>query len=515
MSNPMNWTKQQIVAQCLFPKLSTEEFFTNPDYKHEIIRLVELGVGGFCIFGGDTVQVEQMTNSLQNMSVVPLLFAGDFEFGLPMRLSEGTEFPHAMALGQNLDSDTSFKISTAISKEVKSVGVKWNLAPVCDINSNPSNPIINIRSFGETPELVSENVVKFIEGSRTVNVLTCAKHFPGHGDTLSDSHIELPAVTKTLEDLEKFELIPFQAAIATGVDSIMVGHLYVPAMSNNLLPTSLSPKVYSYIRDEMKFRGLIVTDALDMKSITKIRNSSDATIDCLLAGADIALMPENASEAIAGLIERAENDEKLVENCFESSKRIITAKRNAKLIPLFATLESTKQIFTDHLNLALNVAYKALQIKIDKPIIPIADDVNLAGIAFLQQDKDLRTATRFFTMLSQAIENDCDFAFVSDTITDGDLSAIKDGIKDAKILIFAVFIKAVSYDGRTDLITKAKEIFDKLSAGKDTIVIFLGNPYFGEIFDSSVKIWTYSDSFPSLASVVIELSGRKEALKLL
>lgn len=511
----MNWTKQQIVAQCLFPKLSTEEFYSSPDYKQEVLRLVELGVGGFCVFGGNTVQVEQMTNSLQNIATVPLLFSGDFEFGLPMRLSEGTEFPHAMALGNNSDPDASFKISVAISKEVKSVGVKWNLAPVCDINSNPSNPIINIRSFGENPKLVSENVVKFIEGAHSTDILTCAKHFPGHGDTLSDSHIELPAVTKTLEELEEFEIIPFKAAVDAGVDSIMVGHLYVPSMSNNLLPTSLSSKVYSYIRDELKFRGLIVTDALDMKSITKIRNSAEATIDCLLAGADIALMPENAIEAATALIERVEIDEKLYENCFESAKRIVATKRKAKLIPLFATLESTKQIFTDHLNLALNVAYKALQIKLDKPIIPIADDVNFAGIAFLQQDKDLRTATRFFTMLSQAIENDCDFAFVSETITDSDISAIKDGIKDAKILIFAVFIKAIAYDGRTDLITKAKEIFDKLSAGKDTIVIFLGNPYFGEIFDSSVKIWTYSDSFPSLASVVIELSGRKEALKLL
>jgi beta-glucosidase-like glycosyl hydrolase len=515
MSNPMNWTKQQIVAQCLFPKLSTEDFFTSPDYKQDILRLVELGVGGFCIFGGNMEQVEQMTNSLQNIAAVPLLFSGDFEFGLPMRLSEGTEFPHAMALGNNLDTDASFKISAAISKEVKSVGIKWNLAPVCDINSNPSNPIINIRSFGENPESVSANIVKFIEGARSVNVLTCAKHFPGHGDTLSDSHIELPAVTKTLEELEGFEIIPFKAAVGAGVDSIMVGHLYVPAMSNNLLPTSLSAKVYSYIRDEMKFKGLIVTDALDMKSITKIRNSADATVDCLLAGADIALMPENAIEAAIALIERAEIDDKLYENCFESSKRIVAAKRKAKLIPLFATLEGTKQIFTDHLNLALNVAYKALQIKVDKQIIPIADDINFAGIAFLQQDKDLRTATRFFTMLSQAIENDCDFAFVNETISDSDLTSIKDGIKDAKILIFAVFIKAVAYDGRTDLITKAKEIFDKLSGGKDTIVIFLGNPYFGEIFDSSVKIWTYSDSFPSLASVVIELSGRKEALKLL
>lgn len=515
MSNPINWTKRQIVAQCLFPRLSSDQYFNDADYKNQILKFAELGVGGFCVFGGDTLQVEQMTNSLQNIAEIPLLFCGDFEFGLPMRLIEGTEFPHAMALGNNDDAEVSFKISKAISKEIKSVGIRWNLAPVCDINSNPANPIINIRSFGENYDEVSENAVNFIQGAQSENILSCAKHFPGHGDTLIDSHIELPAITKTLSELEQFEIIPFKEAIQVGVESIMVGHLYVPAMSNSILPASLSPSVYNYIRNVLSFNGLIVTDALDMKSITNIRNSAEAATDCLLAGADIALMPTDALQALEGLFDKIEFDDELFKNCLESTKRIIAAKRKAKLIPLYATLENTKSIFTDHLNLALNAAYKALKIKKDKAILPIEDGINFAGIAFLQQDKDLRTATRFFTMLSQAIENDCDFGFVNETLSDSDLSSIKSGIKDAKLLIFAVFIKAVAYDGRTDLFQKAKDIFEKLGNGKDTIVVFFGNPYYGDIFDSSVKIWTYSDSFPSLASVVIELSGRKEALTLL
>lgn len=515
MSNPNNWSNRQLAAQCIFPKLETEKYFDSSDYRKRVFELVNIGVGGFCIFTGNTVQVEHMVNELQNIAEVPLLFMGDFEYGLPMRLSEGNEFPHAMALGNSTERNATFKVAHAIAKEVKSIGVQMNLAPVADINSNPLNPIINIRSFGEKPELVAKNVTDFIKGSKSVGILTCAKHFPGHGDTIDDSHIKLPTVSKTLSELEEFEIIPFKKAIEAGVDAIMVGHFFVPAMYNNTYPASLSWKVYNCLRQKLGFEGLIITDALDMRSITSIKSSVNASIECITAGADIALMPEDALQALNAAISEADTNEVFRQSCFKASKRIIIAKRKANLIPRYAVLETSKQVFTEHLNIALNISHKALKINNNNAVFPIAENVNFAGIAFLQQDKDLRTATRFFTMLSQAIENDCDYGFVNDNLSSDDLILLKNGIKDAEILVFAVFLKAVAYDGRTDLYMRAAEIFENLSQGKKSIVIFFGNPYFADVFEADAKIWTFSDSFPSLASVVIELSGRKEALNLL
>ncbi len=515
MSHPNNLNNRQLAAQCIFPKLDTEKFFEMPEYRSHVIELINLGVGGFCIFSGNTVQVEQMVNELQNIAELPLMFVGDFEYGLPMRLSEGNEFPHAMALGNSTGHNTTFKIAQAISREIKSLGLHMNLAPVADINSNYLNPIINIRSFGDNPEIVSKNVVEFIQGSRSECILSCAKHFPGHGDTIDDSHIKLPTVAKSLSELEEFEFIPFKTAIEAGVEAIMVGHIFVPAMYNHTYPASLSKQVYDFLRLKLGFTGLTITDALDMRSITSIKSSGQATIESIRAGADIALMPEDAITAVNTAITEVDLDESFRQRCFNAAKRIINVKRKANLIPRYAVLETSKQVFTEHLNLALNVSHKALKIKNEKRVFPLSENVNFAAIAFLQQDKDLRTATRFFTMLSQAIENDCDFGFVSDKLLPEELNSMKDGIKDAKILIFAVFLKAVAYDGRTDLYIRAADIFEKLNSGKKTIVIFFGNPYFADIFEADAKIWTFSDSFPSLASVVIELSGRKEALTLL
>jgi beta-glucosidase-like glycosyl hydrolase len=205
-----------------------------------------------------------------------------------MRLTDGTSFPHHYALGKA--NNYTEKIANAIAKEMKSIGIHWNLAPVCDINSNPKNPVINIRSFGEDKNIVSKNVVDYINGLHKENIISCAKHFPGHGDTETDSHTAFPVITKSLQELEQNEMIPFVEAIKSGVKSIMLGHLIVKSISE--LPMSLSNEAVKYLRNKLNFNGLILTDALDMQAITDTYGD-DAPLLAFKAGVDIILMPEN------------------------------------------------------------------------------------------------------------------------------------------------------------------------------------------------------------------------------
>ena len=300
MSRFTNWTNKQKAAQCIFPRLNINSFIEDNNYKKTIIDIVKIGCGGFCIFGGDVESVTKIVVELQLYAEVPLLFCADFENGLQMRLTDGTSFPHHFALAKT-DNYTE-KVANAIAKETKMLGIHWNLAPVCDINSNPQNPVINIRSFGENKNIVSKNVVNYINGLHSENIISCAKHFPGHGDTQTDSHQSIPIITKTLQELEQNEMVPFIEAINNGVKAVMLGHLVVKSISD--MPISLSKESVKYLRDKLNFKGLILTDALDMQSMIDIYGS-DAPILAFKAGVDIILMPENpilAIEQIANLL---------------------------------------------------------------------------------------------------------------------------------------------------------------------------------------------------------------------
>jgi beta-glucosidase-like glycosyl hydrolase len=512
MNQTERWDIGRIAAQCIFPRLETDKFVESSEYKKNIHSLVKFGVGGFCIFNGDPNQVEIMIQELQSLSETPLLFAADFEYGLPMRLTEGTSFPHAMALGKTLKPENSKLVGKAIAKEAKALGILWNLAPVCDINSNPDNSIINIRSFGEDAEIVSEHSAAYIEGTQGEKVVACAKHFPGHGDTEIDSHLELPAINNNIDKLYSLELKPFESAISAGVKSIMLGHLSVPAIDNSGLPASLSKVVVKFLREALKFNGIIITDALDMNAITSRFNDNEAVLMALKAGNDIALMPMNPVEAIKYLTEIAENDIELSIHLKKSAEKIYNLKRWCGLIPQFLLLTEKKQIFIEHMKMALRFAYQALEFDGDLKLIPIPDKISFAGFAFLQRDNDLQNASRFFTMLSQATENDCDYAFVDDSITIEQINDYKEGIKDSDLLIFGLFYRAVAYHGSITISENILNAINEIAGNKRKIIILFGNPYIKKELKSDLFISTFSDSFASLAATVVALTGRKEAL---
>ena len=211
-----------------------------------------------------------LANELQGRARVPLIIAADFERGTAMRLAEGTSFPQAMGVAATGQPEDAREVGRITAVEARAAGVHWIFAPSADINSNPANPIINTRSFGEDPQRVAKFVTAFVRGVQENGALATVKHFPGHGDTNLDSHLDLPVSHATRERLDNVELVPFRAALKAGVRSVMTGHLAVPALEpDRTLPATLSPRIVAgLLREELGFAGLVVTDAMDMAGVT-------------------------------------------------------------------------------------------------------------------------------------------------------------------------------------------------------------------------------------------------------
>ena len=295
--------------------------------------LQQLGVGGVILLGGSAGELAMRSQQLQDWAKVPLLIAADIEEGVGQRFAGATWFPPPMAIGtvafENSDKAQLYaeQMGAITAQEALAIGINWVLAPVVDVNNNPLNPVINVRAFGETPEAVSLLASAFIRGAQQYPVLTTAKHFPGHGGTATDSHLDLPVLPHTPPRLATIELPPFKAAIAAGVDSIMSAHLLIPAWDEQL-PATLSERILTeLLRKYLNFDGLIVTDALVMGAIANRYGSGEAPVMAVEAGADILLMPVDPEEAIQAVCDAVVAGRISRERIQASVERIWKAKR--------------------------------------------------------------------------------------------------------------------------------------------------------------------------------------------
>src|SRR5580693_4287493 len=291
-------TLDEKVGQLIFATYHGSFTATDAPAYTEMMRDVEkLHVGGFInitqssplgIVKSQAYPTAALTNQLQAKSRLPLVIGADFERGTAMRLDEGTSFPTAMALAAAGNPKDAYTMGKITALEARAVGIQWIYAPDSDVNNNPDNPIINTRSFGEDPARVSEYVTAFVRGVEENGGLATAKHFPGHGDTASDSHIDLPVIHADRDRLDKLELVPFRAAISAGVGSVMTGHLSVPSLEPDLnTPATLSSHILTdLLRHDLHFQGLVVTDAMDMGGITVRYAPGEAAVRAVLAGAD-------------------------------------------------------------------------------------------------------------------------------------------------------------------------------------------------------------------------------------
>ena len=297
----------------------------NPN-KQKILKIVsDDHVGGFLFSGGMAHNQAYLTNMAQKSSAIPLMITFDGEWGLSMRLKNLPTFPKNEALGCVQDDRLIYEYGQEVARECKIMGIQVNFAPVADVNRNPNNPVINVRSFGEEPINVAEKVVAYSEGLESCGILSVAKHFPGHGDTNVDSHKALPILNFTRERLDSVELYPFLHYIRAGLGAVMVGHLEVPVLEeNSLFPASLSKNiVYDLLTEEMQFQGLIFTDALAMKSVS---NDAHVCLRAFQAGNDMVLAPANISAEINDVIRGVQSRELTYEEINEKCRKVLTYK---------------------------------------------------------------------------------------------------------------------------------------------------------------------------------------------
>ncbi len=294
--------------------------------------LTQLNLGGAILLGGSAIEVKARSQQLQSWAQIPLFIAADIEEGVGQRFPGATWLAPPMALSEiaNQDLDLAVKYARGMgaitAQEAIAIGINWLLAPVVDVNNNPDNPVINIRAFGEDSEIVCQLTTAFIEGAKSYPILTTAKHFPGHGDTATDSHLDLPNIPHDNSRLTRVELPPFIKAIAAGVDSVMSAHLTIPAWDREY-PATLSEKILTgKLREELGFEGLIVTDALIMGGVTKYATAEEMAVLAVTAGADILLMPEDPEIAIESVYQAVTSGKITEERIDKSLQRIEKAK---------------------------------------------------------------------------------------------------------------------------------------------------------------------------------------------
>ncbi|MBW4654114.1 MAG: beta-glucosidase [Kaiparowitsia implicata GSE-PSE-MK54-09C] len=300
----------------------------------------QVGIGGVIMLGGSAAELALRTQQMQAWASVPLLVAADVEEGVGQRFAGGTWFPPPMALqavyGRSPDKALQLaeQMGRAIAQEALAVGLNWVLAPVVDVNNNANNPVINVRAFGDTPAVVSKLAAAFLRGTQPHPVLTCAKHFPGHGDTATDSHLTLPLVAHSAQRLDAVELVPFRRAIAAGVDSVMTAHLLVSAWDTEH-PATLSRRCLTdELRQNLGFDGLVVTDALVMGAIAQQYSPTESALRAVEAGADILLMPAEPEPVIQSLCDAVQAG-RIEESRIEASlERIWRAKQRVQSPPL-------------------------------------------------------------------------------------------------------------------------------------------------------------------------------------
>ena len=374
-------SKKQRIAQLMIVRAYSNGKQEQIDGVTKLIQ--DYNVGGLCFFQGGPVRQANMTNYYQSIAKTPLMVCIDGEWGLGMRLDSVINFPRQLMMGAVQDAQLVYQFGKAVGAQCKRIGVQVNYAPDIDVNNNPSNPVINDRSFGEDKYKVALYGTEYMKGMQEANVMACAKHFPGHGDVSVDSHLDLPVINKTRAQLDSLELYPFRELIKAGIGSVMMAHLYVPAIdTTSNQPTSLSKKaVTDLLRDELNFKGITFTDALEMKGVSKYYPAGDASLQSLIAGNDMLCLPGDIPGSIDKIIHAIRKRKLNKKDIYARVKKVLLAKYNLGLNHI--TPIETENIVAD-----LNVQTKKIDTLLSKNAITLLR-LNNSSLIPLQKEKKI------------------------------------------------------------------------------------------------------------------------------
>jgi len=519
----------------------------NPEYLQLRDSMQKYHVGSFAmtvhvdgpyLLRSEPYEAAELLNRLQSDSKLPLLFAADFERGVPMRLMGATVFPHAMAFGGDGKLEDAEAFGRITAEEARAIGIHWNFFPDADVNSNPANPIINTRSFGEDPKQVGDLVAAYIKGAHQGGMLTTVKHFPGHGDTATDSHLGVASVNVNRAHLDSIELPPFRQAIAAGVDSVMVAHVTVPALdSDPNHVASISPAIVSDLLErQLSFQGIVVTDALDMAALTHLfaNNIGRAAVEAFKAGNDLLLIPADFPASYDAMLQAVQSGEISRERLDNSVLKILKTKASLGLqdartvdVQAIATLVGKPE----NLAFGQQVASDAVTLVRDNgKVLPLKSSLKnqgtrMAGLPYTEQEEthnqvvavvfsdDVRTESgRAFSREFLARTPGAHLIYIDPRVAAGMSNEVLKAVNEAQTVVAAVYVVPnAGKIGNTVAMADAtgallQQILDH-NADR-TAVVAMGNPYLAADFPKIENyLCTFSNASVSEIAAVKALFG--------
>lgn len=488
------WAERQLREMTLDEKIAQlfvirlDGVFQNansPSYRETVALVKSFGAGGL-VFGPGTPMTQiTMANDLQAKAERPLLVAQDTEWGVGMRIDEATSFPPAMAIGATRDASHAYRVGYVTAREARALGVHHLYAPVADVNNNPKNPIINIRAFGGAPALVGTMASAFVRGAQHGGTLATVKHFPGHGDTDVDSHLNLPVLRFDRARLDTLELPPFRQALDAGVQSVMTGHLALPKLAADSVPATLSrPLTHDLLRDDLGFEGLVVTDALNMKAVTRTFGVGETAVRVLESGADLILMSTNprvAHDAIRTAVTNGRLDTTEINT---SVRRLLEAKQRLGLhetrqVPIDTTRHRVDR--RSHDVLARTVARESLTLLSNKEdLLPLTPPEQYDALVVTLSDSEYPgTGSTFInTLRGRPAIDTLDTRRLDPRSDSADVNDHLDAAADYDVVIVPSFLRVQAWSGSIGLADKHHDFLEDLGAQEAPVVFAaFGNPY--------------------------------------
>jgi beta-N-acetylhexosaminidase len=520
----------------------------SPAYLELLDSMHKYHIGGYAmtvrweppfLYRSEPYEAAELLNRMQEQSRLPLLVAADFERGVTMRLHGATTFPHAMSFGAAGKLDYAEAFGRITAQESRAVGVHWNFFPDADVNSNPANPIINTRSFGEDPQQVGDLVAAYIRGARANGMMTTAKHFPGHGDTATDSHLSVAQVTGDRARLDSVELAPFRKAIGAGVDSVMVAHVTVPALEPdaNRVATTSPAIVTDLLKRQLGFQGIVVTDALDMAGLTRLysANTGRAAVDAFKAGSDLLLIPADLDASYNAVLQAARSGEIPSAQLDASVLKLLKAKASLGLHKgRLVDVDALPDVVGKPENLALGQQISddsVTLVRDNGKLLPLKQSGTVkAGLPYQQVQEvhngtvaivlseDVRTDSgRALERAIKARVPDANVIYVDPRIAAAMSSEVLKAVDEAQTVIAAVYVvptagKAMKDTKGANGVTNSVALNDASGAllqsildhaAEKTAVLAMGNPYVAQDFPAIQNyVCTFSNASVSEISAV-------------
>jgi beta-N-acetylhexosaminidase len=507
-------TLREKVAQLVVPYIEGGRPASGSASWRRAQRLVtEEKVGGFIVGVGASYETASWLNELQRLTAVPLLMTADLEWGPGTRLRGATVLPINMAIAAAGSPELAFEAGRITALEARAAGLHVAYAPVADVNVNPLNPVINTRAYGSDAEVVSARVVSFIEGARSGGLLTVAKHFPGHGDTETDSHLALPVLSVDRFRLDEVELPPFRAAINAGVGGVMTAHMAVPALDpdGRLRPATLSPPILTgLLRGELAFAGLVVTDALHMDGVKGQGRAGDVAVAAVRAGADILLIPPDAAEVIDA-VTRAVLSGVVSEARIEQSARLVLAAKAAVGLNTGAQVDLVgvrrRLGQAQHVAWAEEVSERSITLVRGGPgVLPLA----IRGRSILAVAYDDRAGHRRGARFEEVLTGEgarVQTVRLSRQSTAAELARVRRLAAAADLTVFSSYARAIPWKGALGLPENVAALARHLAAGGAPVISF-GDPYLlRQVPDAATYMLAWSEVDASQRAAARALIG--------